>query len=167
MDHFALKTDALYDAQEKKRLHRNFMGYTTNKTKVLIGLGMSSISDSWYGFAQNVKTVKEYIECTNRNEIPLFKGHLLSNEDLIIRQHILNLMCNFETSWNEEFKGMKCFPVIQKRLEPLIIDGLVIIKDNHLFLTKLGKVLVRNVCMCFDQKLISSQGKERTFSKTI
>ena len=65
MDHFALETDSLYDAYVHKRLHRNFMGYTTNSTKLMIGLGMSSISDSWEVFAQNVKSVKEYTSIVN------------------------------------------------------------------------------------------------------
>ena len=56
MDHFALPSDSLYKATEEQTLHRNFMGYTSSKTQLMIGLGMSSISDSWYGFAQNVKT---------------------------------------------------------------------------------------------------------------
>ena len=62
------------------------MGYTADKTKLMIGLGMSSISDSWYSFAQNVKTVEEYQEIVNRGEFPVFKGHLLNEEDLIIRE---------------------------------------------------------------------------------
>ena len=60
MDHFALKTDSLYKSAKSKSLHRNFMGYTTNKTPLMIGLGMPSISDSWGGFSQNIKTVKSY-----------------------------------------------------------------------------------------------------------
>ena len=75
------------------------MGYTANKTQLMIGLGMSAISDSWYGFAQNVKTVKEYQKIVNEGEIPVFRGHILSEEDLIIRKHILNIMCHFSTSW--------------------------------------------------------------------
>ena len=55
MDHFALKDDTLYEAVENANLHRNFMGYTASKTQAMIGLGVSSISDSWYGFAQNEK----------------------------------------------------------------------------------------------------------------
>ena len=78
MDHFALKTDSLYQATINKTLHRNFMGYTSNKTQLMIGLGMSAISDSWYGFAQNVKTVKEYQQIVNLGEIPVYRGHVLS-----------------------------------------------------------------------------------------
>ena len=65
------------------------MGYTASKTELMVGLGMSSISDSWYAFAQNVKTVEEYTELVNKGLIPIFRGHLLSKEDLVIRKHIL------------------------------------------------------------------------------
>lgn len=73
MDHFALKTDSLFKATEHKTLHRNFMGYTANKTQLMVGLGMSAISDSWYAFAQNVKTVKEYQQIVNSGEIPILE----------------------------------------------------------------------------------------------
>ena len=71
------------------------MGYTAGTTKLMVGLGMSSISDSWYSFAQNVKTVEEYQELVNKGEFPLLRGHLLTKEDLVIREHILNIMCHF------------------------------------------------------------------------
>ena len=79
MDHFALETDTLYKAIISKTIHRNFMGYTASKTKVMIGLGVSSISDSWYGFAQNVKGIEEYYHLINEDIIPVFRGHILSS----------------------------------------------------------------------------------------
>ena len=81
---------ALYKAVDEGAAHRrNFMGYTSGKPSwVEIGLGMSSISDSWYGFAQNVKTVEGYEQLVSQGEIPIFRGHVLSEEDLIIRKHI-------------------------------------------------------------------------------
>ena len=84
MDHFAIPEDSLCKAIDNKSLHRNFMGYTANKTKLMIGLGMSAIGDSWYGFGQNVKSNKEYYACLERNEFPVFRGHILSSEDLIL-----------------------------------------------------------------------------------
>jgi coproporphyrinogen III oxidase-like Fe-S oxidoreductase len=75
---------------------------------------MSSISDSWYAFAQNVKTVDEYTNLLNAGKILIFRGHELSNEDLVIRKHILNIMCHFETSWTDE--AMQ-FPELQECLE--------------------------------------------------
>ena len=76
---------------EAKKLHRNFMGYTAGKTELMIGLGMSSISDSWYAFAQNEKTIEDYTAKVNQGIIPIFRGHLLTKQDLIIRKHILNI----------------------------------------------------------------------------
>jgi oxygen-independent coproporphyrinogen-3 oxidase len=60
MDHFALDKDSLYTSFNEGKLHRNFMGYTASKTQLMIGLGVSSISDSWYSFAQNEKTLEDY-----------------------------------------------------------------------------------------------------------
>ncbi|MEO8760911.1 MAG: oxygen-independent coproporphyrinogen III oxidase, partial [Bacteroidia bacterium] len=88
MDHFALPSDSLCKAIKENTLHRNFMGYTHNSTQLMIGLGVSSISDTWYAFAQNVKTVEKYLAKVNASEFPLFRGHVLSKEDLIMRKHI-------------------------------------------------------------------------------
>ncbi|WP_431164535.1 oxygen-independent coproporphyrinogen III oxidase [Tenacibaculum halocynthiae] len=167
MDHFALPSDSLYKATEEKTLHRNFMGYTANKTQLMIGLGMSSISDSWYGFSQNVKTVKEYQQLVNNGEIPVFRGHLLSKEDLIIRQHILNIMCNFETSWKEESLHIKNISKHIEKLEEMITDGLVSIKNNTLSVPEKARPFVRNICMAFDKKLHKKQPDTKLFSMTI
>lgn len=112
MDHFALPSDSMHKAMENKSLHRNFMGYTASKTQLMIGLGMSSISDSWYSFAQNLKTVEEYQDTVNKGIIPIFRGHLLSDEDLIIRKHILNIMCHFETSWEDEAMQFRSWKLV-------------------------------------------------------
>lgn len=79
MDHFSLPTDSLYKAFKNSSLHRNFMGYTTNPTQLLIGLGMSSISDSWYSFAQNEKSLKNYQNKINSGQLAIVKGHQLTN----------------------------------------------------------------------------------------
>lgn len=167
MDHFALKTDSMYKAVEAKTLHRNFMGYTAGKTKLMIGLGMSSISDSWYSFAQNVKTVEEYQDLVNQNIIPIFRGHLLNDEDLIIREHILNIMCHFETNWqNDQLK----FPELNdciNRLKEMQNDGLVILSENGLTVPESGRPFIRNICMAFDLRLIRNKPATRIFSMTI
>ena len=100
MDHFALPTDSLYNAMENKTLHRNFMGYTPFHTELMIGLGASSISDSWGAFIQNEKKIEDYQAIVESGKIPIIRGHLLTDEDLILRKHILNIMCHFETSWS-------------------------------------------------------------------
>jgi len=166
MDHFALKTDSLYTSMEAKKLHRNFMGYTAGKTELMIGLGMSSISDSWYGFAQNEKSVEEYTERVNEGIIPIFRGHLLSETDLIIRKHILNLMCNLETEWNEGLSTEVKNDIIA-RLQEIIEDGLVEVTETKVTVKEEGRMFVRNICMAFDLRLLENKPDTRIFSMTI
>ncbi len=166
MDHFALPTDSMYKAMKENKLHRNFMGYTAGKTQLMIGLGMSSISDSWFAFAQNEKSVKDYISRVENNEIPIFRGHLLTKEDLIIRQHILNLMCHLETEFNlglsEETQQQ-----IKNRLQEMIADDLLYFEGKKLIVKEKGRMFVRNICMTFDLRLIRNKPETRIFSMTI
>lgn len=167
MDHFALKTDSLYKATEEKTLHRNFMGYTANKTQLMIGLGMSSISDSWYAFAQNVKTVKEYQKVVNEGELPIFRGHLLSEEDLIVRKHILNIMCNFKTMWKQSEKEIVDLQKQTILLKEMAQDGLVHLNEDSIEVPEHARPFVRNICMAFDMQLQRNKPDTRLFSMTI
>jgi oxygen-independent coproporphyrinogen-3 oxidase len=167
MDHFALKSDSLYQSLISKKLHRNFMGYMASKTRLMIGLGMSSISDSWYAFAQNEKTIPEYETRANQGELPIFRGHLLTAEDRIVRQHILNIMCQFETSWEDQAHQ---FPELQEcllKLAEMEADGLVEIADNKLIVPEHARPFVRNICMAFDLRLLRKAPHTRIFSMTI
>ncbi|MEW7279819.1 oxygen-independent coproporphyrinogen III oxidase [Aquimarina sp. 2201CG1-2-11] len=167
MDHFALTNDTLYQSMQNDRLHRNFMGYTASKTQLMIGLGASSISDSWYGFAQNVKGIEEYQNLVHQNIIPVYRGHLLNKKDEIIRKHILNLMCHFTTSWAEE---TSIFPELQdvlKELKELENDALLEISENSLFIKEKGRPFVRNICMAFDVRLQKNQPETPLFSMTV
>lgn len=168
MDHFALETDSMYKAFKENKLHRNFMGYTASKTKLMIGLGVSSISDSWYAFAQNEKELEAYYARLNQNELPVFRGHVLTTEDLIIRQHILNLMCHFTTSWNNDnfyFKVM--LPEILFNMDEMKSDGLIEITHESLTVTEKGKPFVRNICMAFDLRLKRNVPRTKLFSMTV
>lgn len=167
MDHFALEGDELLIASDEGRLHRNFMGYTTTQSKLLIGLGTSSISDAWFGFAQNYKVVEDYLKAVESGELPFFKGHILSNEDLIIRQHILNIMCRMETSWISE--GHRCDALFEglERLQEAIEDGLVTIENDHLRVSEKGKPFLRNICMALDARLHENTPQQKIFSAAI
>ena len=167
MDHFALESDSMYQAFKEGSLHRNFMGYTASKTQVMIGLGISSISDSWYSFAQNVKTIEEYYECLEQNEIPVVKGHVLSQEDLIIRKHILNLMCSFTTSWADEHMQFAEIDAVLEQLKEMSQDQLIKIADSSVTILEKGKPFVRNICMAFDLRLKRKMPENRIFSMTI
>ena len=167
MDHFALKTDSLYKAVKEKELHRNFMGYTESKTQLMLGLGVSAIGDSWYSFGQNAKNVEEYQTLVDQGILPVYRGHMLTNEDLIIRQHILNMMCRLETSWEEASHQFKELPEALKKLEEMEADGLVEISSTNLQITEKGRPFVRNVCMAFDVLLQRSIPDTQLFSMTI
>lgn len=162
MDHFALTTDSLYQASESKQLHRNFMGYTDQHTDILIGLGVSSISDSRTAFAQNSKTVEGYLKQINEGQFAIEKGHVLTEEDLKIRKHILNLMCEGKTGFKPEIPS-----VIFDRLIPFIADGLVEVASDQINVTESGKSFLRNICMALDERLYQHQPKTNLFSNAV
>jgi oxygen-independent coproporphyrinogen-3 oxidase len=167
MDHFALESDDLYTAMKVNKLHRNFMGYTTTNTRVMIGLGMSAIGDTWYSFSQNIKEVETYAAKVNEKEFPVFRGHLLNSEDLVVRKHILNLMCHFHTSWEKEEQHFEGIENCLEKLTEMENDGLVIIKDKELIVPEPARPFVRNVCMAFDMHLNRKKPTTKTFSMTI
>ena len=167
MDHFALPSDEMYESFVRGTLHRNFMGYTASKTQLMIGLGISAISDSWYGFAQNVKTIKEYEEVLSQDRIPVYRGHILSEEDLILRRHILNLMCQFHTSWEASQLQFAEAEEVKMRLSEVEKDGLIHLHPQGIEVTDVGKPFVRNICMAFDLRLQRNVPTTRIFSMTI
>ena len=164
MDHFALESDDLYQAQFKGKLHRNFMGYTAQKTKVMIGLGMSSISDSFNAFAQNVKSVKEYQSLIQQGELPVFKGHIHSDEDVKRRQIILDFMCQ---SGSELTKINSLESFDYEYVEELLEDEILEIEDGKMMITEKGKPFLRNVCAAFDEYINASEILEKKFSMSI
>src|SRR5690606_30086363 len=134
MDHFALPNDSLFQASENGTLHRNFMGYTDRFSPLMIGLGVSSISDSWNAFAQNVKKVEEYHELIAQNKLPLLKGHIHSAKDLELRKHILNIMCTGKTTWEINHPPLAN---LEKELLPLNDNGLIQLDNNGITVTDL------------------------------
>jgi len=167
MDHFALENDSMFTSFKEGKLHRNFMGYTASKTQLMIGLGVSSISDSWYSFAQNEKTIEDYYTHLAEDQLPIFRGHVLTPEDLIIRRHILNLMCQFTTSWKDKTLDFPELPSVLASLEEMQDDGLLSIQDETIIVTEKGKPFVRNICMAFDLRLIRKAPETKLFSMTI
>ncbi|MBW1656255.1 oxygen-independent coproporphyrinogen III oxidase [Flavobacterium quisquiliarum] len=167
MDHFALEADSLYKAAHNGNLHRNFMGYSASKTQVMIGLGVSSISDSWYSFAQNTKNLEDYYQLLEWDKLPVVKGHILNEEDLIVRKHILNLTCELQTSWTEESLNFTELPEVLIALQEIENDGLIVIEENSIKITEKGRPFVRNICMAFDLHLKRKSPETNLFSMTV
>ena len=167
MDHFALENDSMFTSFKEGKLHRNFMGYTTTNTKLMIGLGVSSISDSWTAFAQNEKVLEDYYARLDKDEIPVYRGHILNDEDLIIRRHILNIMCQFQTSWHNESDQFPELEAVVESLKEMEKDGLLQFNKNQLIVLEEGKPFVRNICMAFDLRLKRKAPQTQLFSMTI
>lgn len=166
MDHFALESDSLWTAAIQGHLHRNFMGYTSRFVAPLIGLGVSSISDSWSCFVQNEKQLEIYEERVHKGEIPIMRGHQLSEEDIVLRRHILNLMTRLETEWNTPDSYMPYLDTLQRRLAEPLADGLVKLGKSRCEITPRGRAFLRNICMAFDSR-IGIISDETLFSRTI
>ncbi|MCS7018841.1 MAG: oxygen-independent coproporphyrinogen III oxidase [Bernardetiaceae bacterium] len=166
MDHFALPNDKLLKAYNSGTLHRNFMGYTTTNHQLVIGLGCSSISDTWTAFAQNDKTVEGYQQAVAEGRLPLVGGHILSDEDQRIRRHILDLMCTDCTCFFPEDFSPDFVEHLKNNLARLAADGLVKITNNTVEVLPKGRVLVRHICAAFDAYLYRHQGQAQ-FSKAI
>ncbi|HEU4716345.1 MAG TPA: oxygen-independent coproporphyrinogen III oxidase [Bacteroidia bacterium] len=165
MDHFALPGDELLHAAVSGTLHRNFMGYTEKATSLLIGLGVSAISDAGTMFVQNEKTVEAWSLHIGKNEMPFFKGHVLDYEDLVLRKHISEIMCAGETAFSANGEPAAFYEGLE-RLKELVADKLVRVKNNKITVTKSGKAFLRNICMCFDARLHRNRPGDKVYSKS-
>jgi oxygen-independent coproporphyrinogen-3 oxidase len=167
MDHFARPHDSLYNAVQMGTLHRNFMGYTTTKTRVLLGLGASSISDVWSAFAQNEKNPDRYMNRVLAGELPLLRGHILDDQDQFLRQQILNIMCQGQTRWPLGSWSKREWETLNNRLKEFWLDGLLDYDVEGLSVRPEGRPFLRNICMAFDERLNYAQPQTRLFSQTV
>ena len=174
VDHFALPDDELAVAARERRLHRNFMGYTTRRAGDLLGAGVSAISDLCGAFAQNVKKLPPYYAALDEGRLPIDRGYALTSDDLVRRHVISELMCNFHVDR----------PAVSRRFDidfdtyferelaaraasgGPVADGFVIVSGDAVEVTPPGRLFVRSVCMQFDRYLAAHEGR-RVFSQTI
>jgi oxygen-independent coproporphyrinogen-3 oxidase len=164
MDHFALRHDSLFQAHRSGRLHRNFMGYTTSNTDLLIGLGTSAISDGKYAYAQNPKKVEDYINSVKGEGLAVMKGHVLSDEDMLIRQCILQISCKGEL--NQELLQQVATREILDSLVEMEKEGILYLYDGGLKVRSAGEMFIRNICAVFDSKFNLHDNSQK-FSKAI
>ncbi|MBA0036435.1 oxygen-independent coproporphyrinogen III oxidase [Pantoea sp. BIGb0393] len=155
MDHFARPDDELAVAQRAGVLHRNFQGYTTQGETDLLGMGVSAISMLGDSYAQNHKELKAYYSDVELRGNALWRGLTLSEDDCLRRDVIKALICNFaldftavEAQYPIEFEAY--FAEDLALLAPLVADGLVEQRGRSLHVTGVGRLLIRNICMCFD-----------------
>lgn len=171
MDHFAKPDDELAIAQREGILHRNFQGYTTQGESDLLGLGVSSISQIGNAYSQNQKELKTYYKQVEELGHAQWRGVGLNDDDSIRRAVIKQLMCNFELDMDKiaqtfDLDFANYFAEDMELLQTFINDELVIIEGNMLQVAPKGKLLIRNICMCFDVYL-RQRARQQQFSRVI
>lgn len=162
MDHFALAEEPLAVAQREGRLHRNFMGYTEFRTELLLGLGVSSISEAPTAFHQNEKVLPLWDQKIQAGELPTHRGHRLDAEDRRQREQILRFMTTGSTQLSDDEKLDAT-----EFLRPMLEDGLVKLEEHTLRITEAGRPFLRNACALFDLRLRRAQPAARIFSQSI
>jgi oxygen-independent coproporphyrinogen-3 oxidase len=150
MDHFAFPNDGMFRDREEANLHRNFMGYTHAREKVLLGLGTSSISDVGDAFWQNEKKNEDYQARLRKEDLPVIKGHLLSESEKEHRSIIQAISCYREAEWSAAVEHFLEESGRKEVLEDMRADGLVELGYRSLKLTAHGTTFLRNVCSVFD-----------------
>ena len=171
MDHFARPQDELAIAQQRGELHRNFQGYTTQGESDLLGLGVSAISMIGNTYAQNEKDLKTYYAQVAANGHALWRGLEMTEDDCLRRDVIKSLICHFSVNFAAiERVHEVCFSDYFSEdltlLAPFAQDGLVEIAEDSITVTAKGRLLIRNICMCFDIYL-RHQVRQRQFSRVI
>ncbi len=171
MDHFAKPEDDLSKALVEKRLYRNFQGYSTNAGTDLYALGVSSISQFGNVYAQNYKTEKEYFEAIDKGLLPVMKGYEMNQDDIIRKEVIMKIMCDFELSYEEIEKKFNInfedyFQYGLNNFDEFIEDNLVTIENRKIKVAEMGRLLIRNIAMNFDGFLERKEDKAK-YSRTV
>jgi oxygen-independent coproporphyrinogen-3 oxidase len=174
MDHFALPGDELAVAARERRLHRNFMGYTTRRAGDMLGVGVSAIGDLRGALAQNVKKLPPYYAAIDAGVFPIERGYLLTDDDIVRRHVISELMCNFFLDRRDVASrfGIDFNTYFAAELDALtapggpVDDGFLRISHTALEVPGEGRLFVRNICMHFDRYLAAHRGRP-VFSRTI
>jgi oxygen-independent coproporphyrinogen-3 oxidase len=171
MDHFAKPEDELFKAISKGELHRNFQGYTTKGGADLIGFGLTSISETKKAYFQNYKDLKSYEKAIDEGKLPVFRGVILNEEDLIRKYVIMEMMANFsfdierfEKTFGIDFEEK--FEEELKELEEFIKEGLLEITPKKISVNKTGTLLIRNIVLPFDE-YFKKMKNQKVFSKSI
>ena len=176
MDHFAAPEDELACAVEQRRLHRNFMGYTVQAATDMLGLGITAIGDVQGAFVQNARKLPDYYAAIEAGRLPLERGIALDRDDLIRRDVITRLMCNFHLDVREVERrhGIVFSEYFAESLAELtgpdspVAHGLVELGAAALDVTARGRLFIRNVCMAFDRYLPRHVAAARpSFSRTV
>jgi oxygen-independent coproporphyrinogen-3 oxidase len=177
IDHFALPDDELARAVEAGTLHRNFMGYTVQSARDMVGVGVSAIGDLQGAFVQHTKKLTEYYRALDEGRFPVERGYVLDDDDRLRRHVITELMCNGRVAAADVERrfGIRFADYFAQEIAELTGgsqspagDGLVDAGADGVRVTPLGRSFLRNVCMVFDRYLVArTAGPRPVFSRTV
>ena len=170
MDHFARPDDELVIAQDKGLLYRNFQGYSTHADCDMVAMGVTAISQVNDIYSQNVRDEESYYKMIDDGKLPLMRGLRLTADDMLRRELITQLICNFKLDINQFMttQGIDFGQYFEDEIEQLKImqdDGLLKIDRDAITILPPGRLLIRNICMTFDAHLKDNQ--KNRFSKVI
>lgn len=171
MDHFALPQDPLARALSNRTLRRNFMGYSVGRGLDILGFGASAISSIGSTYSQNDKELETYVETIEAGHLPVSRGHLLSPDDELRRELLLELFCTFQVDLEQLSQRLDVDVVTVlaedlERMTPMIEDGLLTWNGKRIDVTDSGRFFIRNICMNFD-KYLEKKRTERVYSRTV
>lgn len=172
MDHFAKPDDELAIAQREKTLYRNFQGYSTRAGADLYAFGMSAISQFQNIYAQNYKELREYYAKIDEGKFPTAVGYRMNQDDIIRKHVIMRLMCDMELTKSEVERKFginfdEYFADSILKLQEFIDDGLVELTDDKIIVTLMGRLVIRNIAMCFDAYIDKMMKEKPIFSRTV
>jgi oxygen-independent coproporphyrinogen-3 oxidase len=172
MDHFAKPDDELAIAQREKTLYRNFQGYSTRAGADLYAFGMSAISQIQNIYAQNYKELKDYYSRIDEGKFPTAVGYRMSQDDIIRKHVIMRLMCDMELTKSEveekfNIKFDDYFADSIQKLNEFVEDGLVELSGDKIKVSLMGRLVIRNIAMCFDAYIDKMMKEKPIFSRTV
>jgi oxygen-independent coproporphyrinogen-3 oxidase len=145
IDQYALPTDPLAQALATAQLTRSFMGFSATVTEALIGIGVSAIGDAHTAYAQNEKNLQQYEARVAAGELPLQRGHVLSADELRVRQLLWDLFGSGEASLTADDRASAWWPAAQQGLAGLQDDGLVKVSESSIAVTTTGRAFLRQI----------------------
>lgn len=171
MDHFALPDDELSIALADGSLQRNFQGYSTFADTNMLAFGVSSIGFIGNSYYQSAKDLDSYYNFLNAGQLPILRGMILDNDDILRREIIQQIMCQFRLDFSvieQRFKlnFVEYFVDELAELPELVKLGLISMTESGFEVSNKGRFLIRNVAKVFDKYLRINQDTKR-YSKVI
>ena len=172
MDHFSLEEDEITQGYRNKTLQRNFQGYSLKLAEEMLSFGASSIGFTQRTYIQNFKDITSYYHALDQNLLPIHRGRVLSEDDLLRKWVIHTLMCDFELD-KRVFATLfsLSFDIYFNTTLPALVrleeDGLLVNTPDKIRVTPLGELFVRIIASTFDAYLGAKPSEHPKFSHSI